>query len=76
MVAARSCVQAIDAKAGEELVPAETPEDYVREVDSLLRSAQRAAAVGQAGRLRVQQSYSWDAHLSRIDRHLNAKACA
>ena len=76
VVAARSCVQAIDAKAGEELVPAETPEDYVREVDSLLQSAQRAAAVGQAGRLRVLQSYSWDAHLSRIDRHLNAKACA
>ena len=33
--------------------------------------ATRAGAIGQAGRTRVLQSYSWDAHLSKIDRYLN-----
>ena len=70
VVAAQSCVAAIDACVGEELVSADAAQDYVREIDALLRSPQRAAAVGQAGRARVLLGYSWDAHLSKIDRHL------
>ena len=76
VVAAQSCVEAIDARDGDELVSAAEPADFVREIDALLKSPQRAAAVGRAGRERVLQSYSWDAHLSRIDSHLNPKASA
>jgi sugar transferase (PEP-CTERM/EpsH1 system associated) len=70
VVAATSCVQAIDARAGEELVSAPDASGFVREITALLKDPARAAAVGQAGRHRVVASYSWAAHLGRIDRYL------
>ncbi|MCV2348573.1 TIGR03087 family PEP-CTERM/XrtA system glycosyltransferase [Paucibacter sp. Y2R2-4] len=70
VIASRSCVQAIEAQAGQELIDAESSEDFVREVSALLTSAARAEAMGAAGRERVLASYSWDAHLAGIDRHL------
>ena len=70
VVAARSCVAAIDADSGTELIAADTAADFVREIDSLLRTPTQARAIGLAGRARVLQAYSWDAHLGKIDRHL------
>jgi polysaccharide biosynthesis protein PslH len=70
VVAATSCVEAIDARSGEELVAASDVSDFVREINALLQDPGRAAAVGQAGRHRVVSSYSWAAHLGRIDRYL------
>ena len=70
VVAAGSCVQAIAALEGQELLAAVEVEDYVLQIDGLLRDAARAAAIGAAGRARVLASYSWKAHLSGIDRHL------
>lgn len=70
VIASRSCVQAIEAQAGQELIDAESSEDFVREVSALLTSSARAEAMGAAGRERVLASYSWDAHLAGIDRHL------
>ena len=70
VVASTSCVQAIDARPGDELVPAEQAQDFIREINALLEAPAKAAATGQAGRQRVVASYSWDAHLGRIDRHL------
>jgi len=70
VVAASSCVQAIAATEGQELLAALEAEDYVRQLDGLLRDAARAAAIGAAGRARVMAGYSWEAHLSGIDRHL------
>ncbi len=67
VVAARSCVQAINAATGEELLPADSVDDYVALVDLLLRDPRRSAVVGQAGRHRVLYSYSWEAHLLRVD---------
>lgn len=72
VVAARSCVEAIDAAAGEELLAADGVDDYVALVNALLRDPRRAGAVGQAGRQRVLGSYSWSAHLARLDAFLNA----
>jgi polysaccharide biosynthesis protein PslH len=70
VVAATSCVEAIDARSGEELVAASGISDFVREINALLQDPARAAALGQAGRHRVVSSYSWAAHLGRIDRYL------
>ncbi|MDD2882814.1 MAG: TIGR03087 family PEP-CTERM/XrtA system glycosyltransferase [Rhodoferax sp.] len=70
VVAATSCVEAIDARSGEELLAAADVSDFVREINALLKDPARAAAVGQAGRHRVVASYSWVAHLGRIDRYL------
>lgn len=70
VVASQSCVEAIDARPGEELVSAAEAADFVREIDALLKAPAWAAAVGQSGRQRVVQSYSWDAHLGSLDQYL------
>jgi len=70
VVAATSCVAAIDARSGEELVSASHASDFVQEINALLNNPARVAALGHAGRLRVVSSYSWAAHLGRIDRYL------
>lgn len=72
VIAASNCVQAIEAQVGQELLQAESSEDFVREVSALLASKPIAEAIGAAGRTRVLANYSWDAHLSGIDRHLAA----
>ena len=71
VVAARSCVEAIDVQEGRELVAAESSEDYLRAVERLLDMPAEAAAVGAAGRERVLKSYAWTAHLSGLDRYLS-----
>ena len=72
VVAAQSCVAAIDAQAGQELLGADSVADYVTAVARLLENTSEADAIGAAGRQRVLASYSWAAHLSRIDRYLSA----
>ena len=76
VVASQSCVEAIDARPGEELVPATDASDFVREIDALLKVPARATAVGLSGRQRVLESYSWDAHLGRLDKYLGDRALA
>jgi sugar transferase (PEP-CTERM/EpsH1 system associated) len=76
VVAAATCVEALHALAGSEILPAVEAQDYACAIDSLLGSPERAAAVGLAGRRRVLESYSWRAHLALIDRHLPAGAAA
>lgn len=75
VVAARECAEAISAQRGRELIDAADADGFVREIEALLRAPARAAAIGDAGRRRVQQDYSWDAHLAAIERHL-ATLCA
>jgi len=75
VVASRECAEAINARRGTELVDAPDAEAFAREVDALLRDPARAAALGEAGRLRVQQDYTWRAHLAAIDRHLTSLLC-
>lgn len=70
VVAAQSCVEAIDAQAGTELISALSTADFVREISALLSNPAQANTLGNKGRQRVVQSYSWQAHLSRIDSYL------
>jgi sugar transferase (PEP-CTERM/EpsH1 system associated) len=70
VVASRSCVEAIAAKEGTELLSAIEAPEFVAQINMLLGAPARAAAVGSAGRQRVVQHYSWAAHLSGIDRYL------
>jgi sugar transferase (PEP-CTERM/EpsH1 system associated) len=74
VVAASVCVEAIDARAGEHLVAAAEPADYVREIDALLRAPQVAQALGRAGRARVLDAYGWEAQLRPLDRHVDPPA--
>ncbi len=75
VVASNACAQAITAKPETELMAATSAQDFVAQISALLASPERCASVGSAGRQRVLQSYSWSAHLSQIDPHLNPKAC-
>ena len=72
VVASTECAAAVDAVFGQELLTASTPEDYVAAISQILDSPETAATVGKAARQRVSDSYSWDAHMTRIDRYLPA----
>lgn len=74
VVAARDCVDATEARAGDELLAAVTPADYVAQIAALIESPARAAAIGAAGRAHVRTRCSWAAQLAGIDRHLDALA--
>jgi sugar transferase (PEP-CTERM/EpsH1 system associated) len=76
VVASLTCTRGIDAQPGTELLPALEVEDYVQQINALLRSPERAVAIGQAGRERVLRNYSWDAHLSGLDPHLPSHEAA
>ncbi|MGM9479714.1 TIGR03087 family PEP-CTERM/XrtA system glycosyltransferase [Roseateles sp. NT4] len=70
VVAAGTCVRAITGEAQAGLLAAETESDYVERVSALLADAASANAAGRAARDFVLGAYSWDAHLSGLDRHL------
>lgn len=76
VVAAAGCVQAIDATPDEHLVAASAPEDYVREIDRLLRSPEQAAALGCRARQRMLAAYTWGARLAPLDHYLGADILA
>ena len=72
VVASQSCVQAMHVRTGVDLIAATTSQDFVREIDSILRDAARGIKVGASGRTCVVEHYSWAAHLTAIDRYLTA----
>jgi sugar transferase (PEP-CTERM/EpsH1 system associated) len=70
VIASAECAAAIDAVFGQELLTAISSEDYVAAIKKMLDSPETAAAVGEAARQRVTECYSWEAHLTKIDRYL------
>ncbi len=72
VIAARECVDAISAVDGEELLAAQSPSEFVDAVQTLLSGPDTADRMGAAGRACVVRRFSWDAHLSGIDRYLPA----
>jgi sugar transferase (PEP-CTERM/EpsH1 system associated) len=72
VVAARACVEALDAAEGEQVIAAGGQGEYVEAIDTLLRNPARAAALGAAARECVVKRYSWGAHLAALERHLEA----
>ena len=74
VVASAACAGPIAAERGAELLVADSADDYLAHIESLLANWIRADSIGQAARRRVLESYSWDAHLSLIDRYLEEPA--
>jgi len=72
VVAATACVEALKAEPGGEILDAADADEYLRCIEMLLQAPDRARAIGTAGRVRVLHSYTWDAHMNVIDRHLAA----
>jgi polysaccharide biosynthesis protein PslH len=70
VVAAHACAQALSADVGTELLSAGEADEYVRAIEPLLSTPERATSIGAAGRERVLRSYGWAAHLQQIEDHL------
>jgi sugar transferase (PEP-CTERM/EpsH1 system associated) len=71
VIASTECAAAVDAEIGSELLSASTAEAFIQAIDQLLSEPAVAQVIGQAARARVVRQYSWDAHLSAIDRYLS-----
>src|SRR5574343_1932698 len=70
VIASTECAAAVEAEFGQELLTATPPAEFLAEIDKLLQDAERCIRVGKAARHRVQSRYSWDAHLSGMDRYI------
>ncbi len=72
VVAASVCVEAIDATPGRHLLGAETADEYVHALNTLLSHPAQARQLGLAGRLQVEIAYGWAGQLAALDTHLAA----
>ena len=59
-----------------ELLAAADARDFVDEISAVLKAPQRAIDIGAAARECVLRSYSWQSHLSGIERHIAEEAVA
>jgi polysaccharide biosynthesis protein PslH len=72
VIASTDCAAAVDAVAGQELLTATSPEDYISAISQMLEGPETAATIGEAARQRVIERYSWEAHMKAIDPYLPA----
>lgn len=70
VVVSEGCAGGIEGTPGAHLETAADAPGFVARLLSLLRDPVRAEAMGRAARGRVQERYSWDARLARVDRWL------
>jgi sugar transferase (PEP-CTERM/EpsH1 system associated) len=66
VVASSAAFLGIDAKPGRDLLVADGPRAQADAILSLLDDAPRAALIGKAARLRMEQGYGWDAQLAPL----------
>ncbi len=71
VVTVSSCAEAIGASQVEGLFRADTSEDFAHAVESLLAVPSTGRALGEQARRHVVEHFSWDAHLSGIDRFID-----
>jgi polysaccharide biosynthesis protein PslH len=71
VVAAATCVEAIDARPGQEILAAADATEHAARIAELLTDRQRATSIGQAGRACVLARYSWPARLAAVDHELS-----
>jgi sugar transferase (PEP-CTERM/EpsH1 system associated) len=72
VIASQECSTAIDAVPERDFLTAGTISQFVSQLEAILRESDRARSIGAAARERVLARYSWDAHLSTIDRYLDS----
>lgn len=72
VVVAKGCGEAVDAVPERDFLLADSVDEYVRQIGGLIDSYERRMAIGRAARQQVVARYSWEAHLSIIDRHLSS----
>lgn len=70
LVATSSVAAALEARAGEELLIADRPQDFARAVLDLLSAPAKGDAIGAAARARVVRDFGWPARLAELDKAL------
>ena len=63
--------QALNAKAGEEILVAKTPEEYVKHILFLLNNPEKAREIGINGRCFVHNNFSWERETAKIEKLIN-----
>lgn len=58
---------AIGAKEGDQILIAESPEDFAAKVLSLLEDPEYSRAIGQSGRRYVQENFAWKSQAKRLE---------
>ena len=66
--------EGLPVRPGEEILLADTPEHFAREVVRLLRDPAERSRLGEAGRRLVEREYSWPAVAEGFDRVLREVA--
>ena len=70
VVASKSCLSVIPATDPIDFIGAETPDEFMAAIFSVLSNVRRAAAIGAHARKTVLAQYGWEAQLSKIDLQL------
>lgn len=71
VVTTHACASVVDAEEGSDLLAATTPEEFVRQISTLLNTPELSATIGKNARERVIDHYSWEAHMGAIDRYIS-----
>lgn len=67
VIASPQAVSALNIRAGEEILVAEEPSAYARQVLALLADKSLQQRLGEAGRKFVEREHSWDAAAARLE---------
>lgn len=70
VVASAECAGGVQASAGREFLVAAGAEQFASQIEAVLQDPVFGKGIGLAGRQCVLDRYSWEAHLSGIDRYL------
>jgi glycosyltransferase involved in cell wall biosynthesis len=71
IVASRKAVEGLEVEEGVHLRIAEGPEDYVRELATLLRGGEQVAKLRAAARSLIERSHDWGRIVARMERELD-----
>jgi polysaccharide biosynthesis protein PslH len=74
LVASAPCVASLEVTVGTDLLSADGPEDFARQVGALIGDPQRARQLGRAARETMRRSYQWATRLAPLDRRLESIA--
>jgi glycosyltransferase involved in cell wall biosynthesis len=66
--------EGLPVRHGENIILADDPADFAREVAALLRDPQRRACLGRAARQLVERDYGWAAAASHFERVIQSLA--
>jgi glycosyltransferase involved in cell wall biosynthesis len=66
-ITSRLAFQALNATPGEDLMVAETPEEYIRHILFLLNNPEKAKEIGIKGRVFVHNNFSWENESAKIE---------